>query len=169
MDTCLGSATPQIYSQTTTANASTSSLPKKDIEAGNNEKGSIEPLYHCISKLKEVKDERGNDDAAIEAAITPPDDSDEEGDYPDGGWQAWGVLFGCWWMNFFTFGNLNSFGAYQQYYVTHLLDDSSFGQVAWIGAFQIFSVFALGIIAGRLFDLGYMRPIVAISTASLVL
>lgn len=92
-----------------------------------------------------------------------------EDDIPDGGWQAWSVIFGLFWMYFFTFGSVNSFGVYEQYYAKHLLPDKTMSQIAWIGAFQFFFVFALGIIAGRLFDMGIIKPVLGAASVMLVL
>lgn len=92
-----------------------------------------------------------------------------EDDIPDGGWQAWTCLFGLWWMFFFTFGSVNSFGVYEQYYAKHLLPDKTMSQIAWVGAFQFFFIFALGIVAGRLFDLGIVKPVLALASVMLVL
>lgn len=51
-----------------------------------------------------------------------------------------------------------SFGAFQSHYVATLQRDPS--DIAWIGSFEIFLLFFLGIPAGRLTDAGYFRLLV---------
>lgn len=103
----------------------------------------------------------------------PPDPS-----VPDGGWRAWSVVMGSWFIIFATFGyvslaaymrikamsserpgsQLNAFGVYQAYYSTHLGKPDS--TISWIGSFQLFMQFALGYPAGKLFDEGYCRHLI---------
>ncbi|KAL6915097.1 hypothetical protein FSST1_012857 [Fusarium sambucinum] len=54
-----------------------------------------------------------------------------------------------------TSGFLNSFGALQSHFVQEL--DESASTVSWIGSTQIFLYFFLGIVSGRLTDIGYFR------------
>lgn len=35
---------------------------------------------------------------------------------PDGGWQAWGVIAGAWFVLFVQFGIITSFGQFEEYY-----------------------------------------------------
>lgn len=79
--------------------------------------------------------------------------------FPEGGFQAWLCVFGGWWCTFITFGYLNAYGIFQDYYQHTTLSNKSPSQIAWIGAFQYFLMFAPAIVAGRLFDLGYFRPV----------
>lgn len=102
------------------------------------------------------------------AAAASLDDGGEES-FPEGGWDAWACTFGAWWMVFFSFGSVNAFGVFQQYYATQLLPHKAMSDIAWIGSFQFFFVFGSGAIAGRAFDLGYLRPLLAASIAMLVL
>jgi hypothetical protein len=36
---------------------------------------------------------------------------------PDGGWEAWGVVAGAWFVLFVAFGIITSFGQFQEYYM----------------------------------------------------
>lgn len=56
-----------------------------------------------------------------------------------------------------TWGFINTFGVFQTYYVTSLAASPS--SVSWIGSVQIFLLFFIGTISGRLTDSGYFRPI----------
>jgi hypothetical protein len=71
-------------------------------------------------------------------------------DFPDGGRRAWIMVFGAWyglticslanfnrWISFCTFGFVNSFGIFEDYYSTHQLANSTPSDIAWIGSFQV--------------------------------
>jgi MFS family permease len=51
-----------------------------------------------------------------------------------------------------------SFGLFQSYYITTLHRTQS--DIAWIGSFAIFLLFFMGTIAGRLTDMGHLRPVI---------
>ena len=52
-----------------------------------------------------------------------------------------------------------SFGAFQSYYLTFLPETSS--TISWIGSIQSFLVVIVGVVAGPLFDQGYIRALMA--------
>jgi|SRR5277367_3764896 len=72
-------------------------------------------------------------------------------DFPDGGRKAWIMVFGAWyslttilslanvnrWISFCTFGFVNSFGIFEDYYSTNQLASSTPSDIAWIGSFQV--------------------------------
>ncbi|KAJ8690333.1 hypothetical protein PTI98_011764 [Pleurotus ostreatus] len=73
----------------------------------------------------------------------------------DGGKRAWCTLVGGILITTVTFGYSNSFGVYQDIYTrSHAASASS---VSWIGSTQLFFLFAVGLPAGKLMDMGYMR------------
>ncbi|KAH6632913.1 major facilitator superfamily domain-containing protein [Boeremia exigua] len=71
---------------------------------------------------------------------------------PDGGMVAWMVVFGAWCTSFCSFGWINSIGTFQQYYSTELLPQYSPGTISWIPSLQVFFMFAMGPVVGRLYD-----------------
>ena len=73
-------------------------------------------------------------------------------DFPDGGLHAWVVVFGCFVLSFSSFGILNSFGAFQTYYGTHMLSHKTASEIAWIGSVQLGLMQMAGVMAGRIFD-----------------
>ncbi|EJP69333.1 monocarboxylate permease-like protein [Beauveria bassiana ARSEF 2860] len=73
-------------------------------------------------------------------------------DFPDGGREAWLVVFGGWCALFCTFGLINCVGVFQQYYVSHTLSNYSSSTVSWITSTQVFMMNFLGIVVGRLYD-----------------
>lgn len=76
---------------------------------------------------------------------------------PDGGLVAWTQTILGHFVAFNTWGFLTSFGAFETYYQTELLADSSPSDIAWIGSFQLFLIFAVGTFSGRALDAGYFR------------
>lgn len=60
------------------------------------------------------------------------------GDFPDGGTEAWLVVFGAWCALFCTFGLINCVGVFQEYYVNGPLKHYSASTVSWILSVQIF-------------------------------
>ena len=54
-------------------------------------------------------------------------------------------------------GFINSFGIFQTYYATILPESPS--TISWIGSTQVFLLFLVGTITGRLTDAGYFRPV----------
>lgn len=50
-----------------------------------------------------------------------------------------------------------SYGAFQSYYATTLLRESSASSISWIGTVQAWLLIFVGVLSGPLFDLGYFR------------
>lgn len=80
-------------------------------------------------------------------------EENQEGKYPEGGFDAWRVVLGSFLGLFAGFGLANSLGAIQAYIQRNQLSNLSESKVSWI--FSIFSylAFALSIQIGPLFDL----------------
>jgi hypothetical protein len=58
---------------------------------------------------------------------------------------------------------LNAYGVFQEYYIDSVLKNYSQSDIAWIGAMQYFFIFGMGLFAGRAFDLGMFKPLMAFS------
>jgi multisubunit Na+/H+ antiporter MnhB subunit len=71
---------------------------------------------------------------------------------PDGGLQAWLVTAGTACIFFSALGFANSFGIFEEYYLSHQLKNESADKVAWIGSLAAFLQFAAGALGGPLFD-----------------
>ncbi|KAF8322349.1 MFS general substrate transporter [Cantharellus anzutake] len=105
------------------------------------------------------------DERAGDTRITAPDD----GEYPEGGLRAWLVVIGCALLTCSTFGFVNAWGVFQEYYSQTLLSNQSHSNIAWIGSVQYALVLMPGSISGRLFDIGYFRETMIPATCLLVL
>ncbi|KAH7140005.1 major facilitator superfamily domain-containing protein [Dactylonectria estremocensis] len=78
---------------------------------------------------------------------------------PDGGITAW-VQVLCMHIVFFnTWGFANGYGIFQQYYLEQF--DQSESDISWIGSIQVFFLFFMGVLSGRLTDAGHFRVLFA--------
>jgi hypothetical protein len=73
-------------------------------------------------------------------------------DAPEGGARAWLVAGGAASIFFCTLGFSNSFGTFEEYYITHQLQGESASKISWIGSLGAFLPFFAGMVAGPLFD-----------------
>ncbi|KAJ3569824.1 hypothetical protein NP233_g4800 [Leucocoprinus birnbaumii] len=100
--------------------------------------------------------------------LTPPEPEAQVKlpDFPEGGTRGWLVVLGGCIMTFCTFGVVQSFGVYQDYYTRVALSEHTPSEISWIGSVQVFFLFAIGLPAGKLFELGYFHH--SIITGSLL-
>lgn len=85
-------------------------------------------------------------------------------DFPDGGLQAWLVVFGGWCALFATFGFVSCIGVFQEYYETGPLASYSTSTISWITATEVWAMIFFGLIFGRVFDVYGPRWLLAIGT-----
>lgn len=85
----------------------------------------------------------------VNSSASPPD-FDEPA--PDGGARAWIVAAGGAAILFCCLGFSNSFGAFEQYYLTHQLQGHSPDKIAWIGSISAYLQFGAGMVGGPMFD-----------------
>ncbi|KAK1640120.1 riboflavin transporter MCH5 [Colletotrichum phormii] len=85
---------------------------------------------------------------------------------PDGGLRAWLCVFGTFLVVMNTWGMINSFGAFQSYYITQL--NRSPSDISWIGSIDIFFLFFIGTFTGRLTDAGYFRSVATVGSVLVV-
>lgn len=84
---------------------------------------------------------------------------DQSDPFPEGGIKAWMAVFAGFWCLFFSFGLVNTFGVFEEYYLSTILQTKTSSQVSWIGSFQYGFIFFFGPLVGRLFDAGYLRSV----------
>ncbi|KAJ5783765.1 uncharacterized protein N7518_009442 [Penicillium psychrosexuale] len=72
--------------------------------------------------------------------------------FPEGGLRAWMVVLGAFCVSFSTFGYMNAFGVYQDYYTEHFISNETSSTISWIGSVQVCFLFAGSLIGGPLFD-----------------
>ena len=74
--------------------------------------------------------------------------------FPDGGLEAWLVVFGGWCCLFTSLGWVNSIGVFQDYYENNQLKGYPPGNIAWILSTETFVMLMGAPIVGKIFD-GY--------------
>ncbi|KAI0839342.1 major facilitator superfamily domain-containing protein [Hypoxylon sp. FL0890] len=87
---------------------------------------------------------------------------------PKEGLIAWIQVLGAFIINLNTWGLMNSYGAFQTFYQVDMLRSSSSSSIAWIGSTQAFFLFLNSLIAGPLFDAGYLRQLLWVGSLLLV-
>lgn len=73
-------------------------------------------------------------------------------DFPEGGWEAWGVVFGAWCAMTASMGISNTIGYLQAWLATNQLADYTESQVSWIFSVFSFLLFFGGVQVGPIFD-----------------
>ena len=85
--------------------------------------------------------------------MTQPTPSSSQ--FPDGGLDAWLVTLGCWFVFFISWGPIYTLGIFQAYYHQTLLlgsPSSSPSALACIASTALFTMYAGGLLFGKLFD-----------------
>lgn len=72
--------------------------------------------------------------------------------YPEGGLEAWLVVFGAWCGLLGALGLMNSLGTFQTYITVHQLSNYDEGPVGWIFSTYSALAFLFGVYIGPLFD-----------------
>ncbi|KAJ4360679.1 uncharacterized protein N0V89_001246 [Didymosphaeria variabile] len=80
------------------------------------------------------------------------DDVDDIEDYPDGGGEAWTVVFGAWCAMIPSMGLLNTVGVLQAWVWTHQLRDYTEFDIGWIFGLYGFFLYVTGAQVGPIFD-----------------
>ncbi|RHZ47217.1 MCT family MFS transporter [Aspergillus thermomutatus] len=87
-----------------------------------------------------------------DASEKEPPEASGAGPAPDGGLRAWLVAAGAASVFLCTLGLANSFGTFEEYYLTHQLKRETASAISWIGSLQSFLQFFSGMVGGPLFD-----------------
>jgi MFS family permease len=87
----------------------------------------------------------------------------------NGGPKAWLSVLAAFILFFVAWGPATGYGAYQDYYQRDLLASYSSSIIAWIGTVNATLLVATGVLAGPLFDQGYVRHLMVLGAILLVL
>ena len=68
-----------------------------------------------------------------------------------------------------TGGIINTFGDYQDYYQSEILEQDTSSVISWTCTLQSFLLLIIGIVMGLIFDRGYVRHLIITGTFSLSL
>ncbi|KAL1920215.1 uncharacterized protein VTP21DRAFT_1361 [Calcarisporiella thermophila] len=91
------------------------------------------------------------------AALSPPQP-------PDGGLQGWLVVLGSYLSLFATFGIVNAYGVFQDYYQSTMLSEYSNSVISLIGTTQLFLLYGLGLLVGQWFDIYGTRLLIPVGS-----
>ncbi|EJD00088.1 MFS general substrate transporter [Fomitiporia mediterranea MF3/22] len=86
----------------------------------------------------------------------------DDAEFPEGGFRAWMVVLGSFLIYFASFGVINSFGTFQEFYISDFLSNYSATVIAFIGSLQITLLYVSGVVIGPIFDakgFKYLYPI----------
>ncbi|KAF9567991.1 MFS general substrate transporter [Agrocybe pediades] len=118
-------------------------------------KGETSPLPSAEEKQPEPESEKPE-------KLPLPVTSNDVGPPPDGGLQAWLTVLGCSLVSFSTFGIVNAYGAFSDFYRTTFLSSSSPTLISMIGSVGVFVLYSFAAITGPIFDAfgpRYMIPL----------
>ncbi|RYP48241.1 hypothetical protein DL768_005848 [Monosporascus sp. mg162] len=96
----------------------------------------------------------GNDTANAEK---PPAPTGGPPPPPNGGLVAWLQVAAGFVLFFNTWGLISTFGVFQTYYESGELFEATSSNISWIGSIQSFLLQFAGLIAGPVYDRGYLR------------
>ena len=111
-------------------------------------------MYQPLLAMEEFKPGGANDpsgtattqsgtpvDPKPQAALPQAPPASAPSPFPDGGTEAWLTVFGSFLAMFCSFGQLNSFGTFQEFYGENQLQNLSPSTIAWIGSLQLWVFF----------------------------
>ncbi|KAI9708354.1 MAG: hypothetical protein M1820_004058 [Bogoriella megaspora] len=101
-------------------------------------------------------------------SITGDSLSRHEVTYPEGGLQAWLVVFGSFMGTIACFGMMNSIGTFQAYVSAHQLQSYNQSQIGWIFSIYAFLAFFCGVQIGPYFDAKGPRLLVFVGSVLIV-
>ncbi|KXJ88270.1 major facilitator superfamily domain-containing protein, partial [Microdochium bolleyi] len=123
------------------------------------------PTDHEKGHLPDGRDAAVPEDAQQQVALALVDSISPADPVPDGGFQAWITVAGCFILFFNSWGMANTYGVFQTYYSRYLLAEMSPSAISWIGSIQGFFLLVVGVVTGPLYDAGHLRLILATGTA----
>lgn len=91
-----------------------------------------------------------NEKPSIDMGSLPASMSYHEGDF-----LSVSAAIGAFLVQVCSYGYTTSFGVYQAYYAQHYLANRSPSAISWIGSTNAFLFDTVGLVSGRLYDLGY--------------
>lgn len=87
---------------------------------------------------------------------------------PNGGLAAYTQVAASFFVFFNTWGVLNTFGVFQTYYESGALFTESSSNISWIGSVQSYCLLLVGLIAGPIYDRGYLRALLGVGSCLIV-
>ncbi|KAI0542632.1 major facilitator superfamily domain-containing protein [Xylaria digitata] len=129
------------------------SMPSHDQDTCSSEKQDVDfntnpsPQMFVVQNDRPLSEDVKSDEESGRAVTLLGDET-----YPEGGLEAWLVVFGSWCGLVAALGLLNTLGTLQAYVSTHQLSGYGEGTVGWIFSLYTALTFFCGIYIGPLFD-----------------
>ena len=120
------------------------------------------PSQRSLKKDNTVEEDTESPEAKREGTNNTFDEA------PDGGLTAWLQVAAAFFIFFNTSGLFNSFGVYQAYYMDDPLKSMSGSSISWIGSLQGCLLLLISIIAGPLYDVGYLHMLVNVGSFTII-
>ena len=98
----------------------------------------------------------------------PPMMGPPGGPPPNGGLLAWLQVIGGFMLFFNTWGIINAFGIFQNYYESGALFRRSSSDISWIGAIQAMMLLLVGFVTGPIYDRGFLRTLLLLGSFGVV-
>ncbi|KAL1947828.1 hypothetical protein VTO73DRAFT_13552 [Trametes versicolor] len=117
-----------------------------------------------IDEKTSIEQEKQN----VQSEVDNVDSELQYGEAPDGGLRAWLAITGCAAGTCATFGLVNAWGVFQEYYQRQVLFGTSPSTIAWIGSVQYALIFLPGLFIGRVFDMGYTKTPLGLASAVII-
>ncbi|KAL1966565.1 hypothetical protein VTN77DRAFT_3976 [Rasamsonia byssochlamydoides] len=116
------------------------------------EKAETDPEKAVDGRSSTSSAETPQDGASLMNSATRVSTDPYGNTYPEGGLNAWLVVFGSFLGLFGSLGLVNTIGTFQAYLSTHQLQDYSDGSIGWIFGVYAFLTFFCGVQVGPIFD-----------------
>ncbi|EEQ30417.1 hypothetical protein McanMca71_002306 [Microsporum canis] len=148
----------RLYTRSQTINSSVSTITQQTAVARINDNSNWEKRQEdtADSNPHDAHGMASGDDTDVEQGpdivVTPKDAAIDPSSYPDGGIEAWTVVFGGFCALFVSFGWINCVGIFQDYYQAHDLKSYSPSSVAWIPSLELFMMYIVAPLSGKGFD-----------------
>ncbi|KAM3426872.1 hypothetical protein NHJ13734_009220 [Beauveria thailandica] len=117
------------------------------------ESGATTPGYASQSDSIDHPRQAEKAESTAEKAKVKATDAPITDEPPDGGRDAWTHVLLMHIVFFNTWGVVNGYGVFQEYYTAALGRPPS--DIAWIGSVETFLLFSVGVVSGRATDAGY--------------
>ncbi|KUI59778.1 Riboflavin transporter MCH5 [Cytospora mali] len=123
-------------------------VPKENIVPMDHDSNNTTNETHAS---KQFDLEKSKKPATSTGGTSPP---------PNGGVLAWLQVAGGFMLFFSTWGMINAFSVFQTYYESGELFEASSSDISWFGSIQCFLLELNGLVAGPIYDRGYLRLLI---------
>lgn len=104
----------------------------------------------------------------LEKSVNPPAPTSGSLPPPNGGLVAWLQVAAGFVLFFNTWGMVSAFSVFQTYYESGELFETSSANISWIGSIQCFLLQITGVVAGPVYDRGYLRSLLVTGSFMIV-